>query len=131
MKKFIALFAIRADSMEAATDVARAACGRTDLTLMEADDRDDLRTLVESFVLPGAQAEVRNMTWSTEVECNGWVVRVEWCQRSELGAVTFLRKEGMRTEACMVLPANRMHELMQGIGVFPMDLIRRAAEAGG
>lgn len=132
MKKFIAMFAIRSESFDAAIEVARAACARTDLTVMEADDRDDIKTLVESFVLPGAQPEVRNMAWSTDVECNGWIVRVEWCQRSELGAVSFLRKSGadLKTEACMVLPANRMAELLTGIGVFPFDLIKRAAEAG-
>lgn len=132
MKKFIAMFAIEAESMDGAMDAARASCVRKDLTIMEADDRDDIRTLAESIVLPGARMEPARMIWSTDVECAGWVVRVEWCQRSELGAVSFLRKEAgtLRTEACMVLPAPRMHELMMGLAVFPVDLIEHSAESG-
>lgn len=132
MKKFIAMFAIEAESMDGAMDAARAACVRRDLTIMEADDRDDIRTLAEAIVLPGARAEPSRMTWSTDVECAGWVVRIEWSQRSELGAVSFLRKEAgaLKTEACMVLPAPRMHELMLGLAVFPADLIARCAESG-
>lgn len=131
MKKYIAMFAIRSESFESALDVARRSCGRTDLTLMEADDRDDMKTLVESIVLPGAsgapQAYPRHMAWSAEVEgSGGWIARMEWCQGSELGAVSILRAG--KVVECVVLTPGQTHDLLIGVGAFPYDLIKRCAE---
>jgi len=128
MKKYVVMFTVAAQDMEGALDTAREiVSGRVvpDLTVMEADDRDDLATLAQAIA---EQPEARSMTWSAEVTCAGWTCRVEFCARSELGSVAFIR--GARTEACMVMPAEHMRDLLMGIHAFPYDMIKAIAERG-
>jgi hypothetical protein len=128
MKKYVVMFTVGAQDMERALDLAREVvvpAHRQDLTVMEADDRDDLTTLAQALA---EQPEARSMTWSAEVTCAGWTCRVEFCARSELGSVAFIR--GERTEACMVMPAEHMRDLLMGIHAFPYDMIKSIAERG-
>lgn len=125
MKKYVVMFTLPGQSIEEVTEAARIICGRgLDLVVAETDDRDDPRTLAQLW-LPGHDAA---MAWSSEVTCAGWTCRVEFDARAELGAVSFVRAG--RSEACMVLTATHMRDLLHGIASFPVDLIDRIADRG-
>lgn len=129
MKKYVVMFTVGAQDMERASELAHEVVVpalRQDLTIMEADEREDLTALAEALA---DQPAARSMTWSAEVTCAGWTCRVEFCARSELGSVAFIR--GERTEACMVLPAEHMRDLLMGIHAFPYDMIKAIADRGG
>jgi len=129
MKRYVCLFEVVADDMDQALTLSREIVGGRgpDLTVMEADERDDLKTLGDSIMMTGL-AESRDMKFSAEVECAGWTCRVEFDMRAELGAVSFI--SGQRTEASMVLPAEHMRDLLMGIGAFPYDMIKEIADRG-
>lgn len=131
MKRYVCLFHVVAGNVDHALALGRGVVGGRgpDLTVMEADDREDLSTLVDSLAMSG-QVEARDMRFSSEVSCAGWICRIEFDARAELGAVSFITEREQRTEASMVLPAEHMRDLLMGIGAFPYELIREIAERG-
>lgn len=131
MKRFVCIFEVGADSMDDALTMGREIVGDRgpDLTVMEASERDDLRTLVDSLAMSGL-AESRDMKFSAEVTVTGWTCRIEFDARAELGAVSFIQVLGARTVASMVLPAPHMRDLLMGVGAFPYDMIKEIAERG-
>lgn len=120
------LFQLMARDMDDALNRGRGIVGDRgpDVTVMESDDRDQAMIFIPAAM--SGLAEARGMVFSTEVTCAGWTCRIEFDVRAELGAVSFLR--GERTEACMVLPAIPLRDLLMGIGALPYDAICRIAE---
>lgn len=130
MKQYVCLFQVVADSMEQALTLGRGIVGgRPGLTVMEADDHEDLCTLVDAISMSD-RVEARDMRFSAEVTCAGWICRVEFDARAELGAVSFISVRDYRTEASMVLPAEHMRDLLMGISAFPYEMIKEIADRG-
>lgn len=129
MKRYVCLFDVSAESMEQALDLGREIVGGRgpDLTVMEADERDDLSAFVDALGM-SELPEARSMKWSSEVTCAGWIVRVEFDSRAELGAVSFISVAGMRTEASIVLTVPHMRDLLMGVAAFPYGLIKEMAD---
>lgn len=129
MKRYVCLFTVVAENMEQGLDLGREIVGGRgpDLTVMEADERDDMTTLVDALGL-SELPEARSMKWSSEVTCAGWIVRIEFDSRAELGAVSFISVAGMRTEASMVLTAPHMRDLLMGVSAFPYGMIKQMAD---
>lgn len=136
MKRYVCMFMVSAEHMDQALELGREVVGGRgpDLTVMEADERDDLSTFVDALGM-SELPEARTMMWSSEVTCAGWLVRIEFDARAELGAVSFISVAGMRTEASIVLPAPHMRDLLMGVAAFPYDMIKKMADrsddAGG
>lgn len=129
MQRYVCIFEVVGENIDHALTRGREIVGDRgpDITVMKADDRDDMRTLVDSIAMSGL-SESRDMKFSAEVTCAGWTCRVEFDMRAELGAVSFI--QGHRTQASMVLPATHMRDLLMGIGAFPYDMINEIAERG-
>lgn len=129
MKRYVCMFMVGAEELEEAITLGREIVGGRgpDLTVMEADERDDLSTMVDALGM-SELPESRAMKWSSEVTCAGWMCRIEFDSRAELGAVSFIAIPGMRTEASMVLTAPHMRDLLMGVAAFPYGLIKEMAD---